>query len=63
MKLLEHLLDSQIGKMVNIDEMQYGFVPGRGTTNAIFIVHQLQEIYLAAKKPLYFSISRKHLIA
>ena len=55
MKLLERVLDFQIRQMVNIDEIQYGFVPGRGTTNAIFIVLQLQEKYLAAKKPLYFA--------
>ena len=35
--------------------MQFGFVPGRGTTDAIFIVRQLQEKYIAAKKPLYFA--------
>ena len=35
--------------MVDIDEMQFGFVPGRGTTDAIFIVCQLQEKYIAAK--------------
>jgi len=38
MKLLERVLDSYIRKMVNVDEMQFGFVPGRGTTDAIFIV-------------------------
>ena len=39
-------------EMVNIDEMQFGFVPGRGTTDAIFSVCQLQEKYIAAKKTL-----------
>ena len=43
MKLLERMLDSFIRNMVDIDEMQFGFVPGRGTTDAIFIVRQLQE--------------------
>ena len=55
MKLLERVLDSFIGKMVNIDNMQFGFVPGRGTTDAIFIIRQFQEKYLAANKPLYIA--------
>ena len=45
MKLLEWVLDFNIREMVNIDEMQFCFAPGRGTTDAIFIVHQLQEKY------------------
>ena len=35
--------------------MQFGFVPGRGTKNAIFIIRQLQEKYLAVNKPLYLA--------
>ena len=34
--------------------MQFGFVQGGGATDAIFIIHQLQEKYIAANKPLYF---------
>ena len=49
MKLLERMLDFFICNMVDIDEMQFDFVPGRGTTDAIFIVRQLQEKYIAAK--------------
>ena len=48
MKLLEWVLDSYIREMVNIDEMQFGFLPGRGTTEGIFVVCQLQEKYIAA---------------
>ena len=39
--------------MVSIDNSQFGFVPGRGKTDAIFVVRQLQEKYLAANKRLY----------
>ena len=56
MKLLEWVLDSSIPQMVNIDEMQFAFVPGRSTTEAIFIVCQLQEkCTTAANKQLYFA--------
>ena len=55
MKLLERVLDSFIREMVDIDAMQFGFVPGRGTTDTIFIIRQLQEKYIAANKPLYFT--------
>ena len=42
--------------MVNIDEMQLGFVPGGGTTGSIFIVRQLQGKYIAANKLRYFAV-------
>jgi len=35
--------------------MQFGFRAGRGTTDAIFIVRQLQEKYREKKKNLYFA--------
>ena len=38
---------------MSIDYSQFGFVPGRGTTDAIFVVCQLQEKYLAVNKRFY----------
>ena len=31
----------------DIDNMQFGFMPGRGTTDTIFIIRQLLERYIA----------------
>ena len=44
-------------QMVSIDDSHFGFISGRGTTDAIFVVRQLQEKYLAANKRLYIALS------
>ena len=48
MKVLERIVDGLIRQLVSIDDSQFGFVPGRGTTDAIFVVRQLQKKCLAA---------------
>ena len=53
MKVLERKVDGLIRQVVSINDSQFGFVPGRGTTDAIFVVRQLQEKYLAANKTLH----------
>ena len=55
MKILERIVDGLIRQVVSIDDSQFGFVPGRGTTDAIFVVRQLQEKYLAVNKRLYMA--------
>ena len=55
MKILERIVDGLIRQLVSVDDSQFGFVPGRGTTDAIFIVRQLQEKYLAATKRLHMA--------
>ena len=55
MKLLERIIEQLIRGHVKIDEMQFGFMPGKSTTEAIFMVRQLQEKYLAKHKKLYFA--------
>ena len=54
-KVIEKIADSLIRQMVSIDESQFGVVPGRGTTDAIFVVRQLQEKYLSVAKQLYMT--------
>ena len=55
MKILERIVDGLIRQVLSIDDSQFGFVPGRGTTDAIFVVQQLQEKYLAVNKRLYMA--------
>ena len=55
LKVLERIMEVLIRDRVDIDAMQFGFRPGRGTTDAIFILRQLQEKYLAKHKVLYFA--------
>ena len=36
--------------------MQFGFMPGKGTTDAIFVVCQVQEGFMDKKRPLFFAL-------
>ena len=49
MKVMERIVDELIRELINIDEMQFAFVHGRGTTDATFIIRQLQEKFLSMK--------------
>ena len=40
---------------VSIDNMQFGFMPGKGTTDAIFCMRQVQEKHKAKKKKQYYA--------
>ena len=42
--------------LVSLDDKQFGFRPGRGITDAIFIVRQIQEKFLAQKKDLWIAL-------
>src|SRR5579863_8494088 len=53
MKVFERVIETRIRKTVKIDDMQFGFQSEMGTTNAIFIVRQLQKKYMAVKKDLW----------
>ena len=39
-KLLERIMRH----MVKVDEMQFGFMPGKGSIDAVFILRRLQEV-------------------
>ena len=48
-KLYEKILDGRLREVVDIDKMQYGFMPGRGTVDAVFVLRRLTEKFKAKK--------------
>ena len=55
MKVLERVLEKRIRCQVAIDIMQFGFMPGKETTDAIFIMQQVQEKHQTKKKKLDYA--------
>ena len=53
MKIVERVLEKRIRRIIDLDEMQFGFMQGRGTADAIFILRRLQEAYREVDKKLY----------
>jgi len=54
MKVVERIFEHRIRQQIDIDDMQFGFMKVKGTTDAIFIVRQMQEEFRAKGKKLYF---------
>ena len=55
LNVVKRVIEKIMRECIIIDDMQFGFMPGRGTTDAIFIVRQLQEKDLDKNKNLYFA--------
>ena len=51
-KVVKRIADRLVTEQVHIDDMQFGFMQGCDTTDAIFIVRQLQEKFMAKRKKL-----------
>jgi len=47
MKVVERIFEHRIRQQIDIDGMRFGFMKGKGTTDAIFIVRQMQEKFRA----------------
>ena len=47
------MLKTRIRKVANVDGMQFHFIPGRETTDALFIVRRKQKKYKDKEKQLY----------
>ena len=53
-KLCENVLDWRLRGVVDIDKMQYGFMSGRRTVDAVFVLRRLSEKIRAKNKNLFF---------
>ena len=56
MKVVEKIFKHRIPQQIDIDDMQFGFMKGKGTTDTIFIVRQMQEKCRAKRKKLSFGL-------
>ena len=55
MKMFENILERRLRKLIKVNNMQFGFSPGKGTTDAVFIILQLQEKHLEVHKDLFLT--------
>ena len=53
MKIVERILEKRIRVLVEVDDMQFGYMPERWMTDALFIVRRMQEEYREKDKQLY----------
>ena len=60
-KLLEHgiklykkVFDRHLSEVLDIDKMQYGFMPGKGTIDTVFVLRRLNEKFRVKNKKLFF---------
>ena len=54
MKVVERIFEHRIRQQIKIDDMQFGFMKGKGTTDNIFMARQMQENFRVKGKKLYF---------
>ena len=53
MKIVERALENIIRELVMIDDMQFGFMPGKGATHALFILRRMQKKFRGREKKLH----------
>ena len=53
MKVIERIFEHRIRQQIEFDDMQFGFMKGKGTTDAIFMKRQMHKNFRVKDKKLY----------
>ena len=53
MKVVERLLEKRLRRLVKVDQMQFGLMPGRSRVDAIFILRRMLKSYLEKNRKLF----------
>ena len=53
MKLWERVIERRLRKETQVTENQFGFMPGRSTTEAIYLLRRMMERYRSNKRYLH----------
>ena len=63
MKVWEKILEERLREIMKNNKCQFGFMPGKSTTGAIFVMRQLQEKQREREEALpYISTSREGIL-
>ena len=54
MKIWEKIIEARLRDSVEISKQQYGFMPGKGTTDAMFALRMLMEKYRKGQRELHY---------
>ena len=53
MKIWERIIETSLRDRVEISKQQYGFMPGKGTTDAMFALRMLMKKYRKGQRELH----------
>ena len=49
-KIVERALQKRLQDIINLDESQFGFMPGKGTVDAIFVLERMEKSFERRRK-------------
>ena len=52
-KILKKIIEARLSNRVEVSKQQYGFVPGKETTDAMFVLRMLMEKYREGQRKLH----------